>query len=92
MVVSLTDITETKQQADTLQSIFDNFPGGIVHYDETLRLASSNEQFRRLLNYSEKMIADRPYLYDFFRYNAQRGDYGEGDPESLALERYRNTI
>ena len=66
MVVSLTDITETKQQADTLQSIFDNFPGGIVHYDETLRLASSNEQFRRLLNYSEEMIADRPYLYDFF--------------------------
>ncbi|NNC27646.1 hypothetical protein HKX42_12265, partial [Salinisphaera sp. USBA-960] len=39
VVVSLTDITETKQQADTLQSIFDNFPGGIVHYDETLRLA-----------------------------------------------------
>jgi len=89
VVVSLTDITETKQQSDTLQSIFDNFPGGIVHYDETLRLASSNEEFRRLLNYSEDLIAGRPYLYDFFRLNAQRGDYGPGDPETLALERFR---
>jgi diguanylate cyclase (GGDEF)-like protein/PAS domain S-box-containing protein len=89
VVVSLTDITETKQQADTLQTIFDNFPGGIVHYDETLRLASSNEEFRRLLDYSEEMIADRPYLYDFFRHNAKRGDYGPGDPEALALERFK---
>jgi len=88
VVVSLTDITETKQQADTLQSIFDNFPGGIVHYDETLRLASSNEEFRRLLNYSEDLIAGRPYLYDFFRLNAKRGDYGPGDPETLAQERF----
>ncbi|MHA7775057.1 PAS-domain containing protein [Roseibium sp. M-1] len=89
VVVSLTDITETKQQADTLQTIFDNFPGGIVHYDETLRLASSNEEFRRLLNYPEELIAGRPYLYDFFRLNAKRGDYGSGDPEALALERFK---
>lgn len=90
VVVSLTDITETKQQADTLQSIFDNFPGGIVYYDETHRLASSNEQFRQLLNYPKELIDGRPYLYDFFRYNAKRGDYGPGDPETLALERFRH--
>jgi len=89
VVVSLTDITETKQQADTLQSIFDNFPGGIVHYDETLRLASSNDEFRRLLEYPEELIDGHPYLYDFFVYNAKRGDYGPGDPEALALQRYR---
>ena len=52
VVVSLTDITETKQQADKLQTIFDNFPGGIVHYDETMRLASCNEEFKRLLDFS----------------------------------------
>ncbi|MEE4014012.1 PAS-domain containing protein [Roseibium sp. FZY0029] len=89
VVVSLTDITETKQQSDTLQSIFDNFPGGIVHYDDSLRLASSNEQFRVLLDFPEDLIKRRPHLYDFFHYNAQRGDYGPGDPETLALERYR---
>lgn len=90
VVVSLTDITETKQQADKLQTIFDNFPGGIVHYDETLRLASCNEEFKRLLDFPDELIQDKPSLYDFLRFNAQRGDYGTGDPEALALERYRN--
>jgi len=89
VVVSLTDITETKRQADTLQSIFDNFPGGIAHYNESLRLASSNEEFRRLLDFPEELIACEPCLYDFFRYNAKRGDYGPGDPDELALKRYR---
>ncbi|MCK7613418.1 PAS-domain containing protein [Roseibium sediminicola] len=89
VVVSLADITETKQQADTLQSIFDNFPGGIVHYDETLRLASSNAEFCKLLNYPEDLINGKPYLFDFFCYNAERGDYGPGDPKELALQRYR---
>lgn len=89
VVVSMTDITETKQQADTLQTIFDNFPGGIVHYDETLRLASSNEKFGELLNYPKDLVDGGPYLFDFFRFNAQRGDYGPGDPDELALKRYR---
>ena len=35
-------------------------------------------------------IQDKPSLYDFLRFNAQRGDYGTGNPEALALERYRN--
>ena len=89
VVVSLTDITETKQQADKLQTIFDNFPGGIVHYDETLRLSSSNEEFKRLFDFPDELIESKPYLYDFFLYNAQRGHYGPGDPDTLALERYR---
>ncbi|TYC79984.1 diguanylate cyclase [Stappia sp. BW2] len=89
VVVSLTDITEAKQQADTLQSIFDNFPGGIVHYDEAYRLASSNEQFLTLLDYPQDLIDRKPSLYDFFHYNAERGDYGPGDPETLAMERYK---
>jgi len=88
VVVSLTDITETKQQSDTLQSIFDNFPGGIVYYDASLRLEACNEEFRRLLNFPQELIDSKPYLFDFFRYNARRGDYGVGDPEQLALERY----
>ncbi len=89
VVVSLTDITETKQQADTLQTIFENFPGGIVHYDENLRVASANEEFRRLLDYPEDFVAGKPYLYDFFRFNAKRGDYGPGDPDDLAQKRYK---
>eukprot|EP00903_Cladosiphon_okamuranus_P000867 g865.t1 len=92
VVVSMTDITETKQQADTLQSIFDNFPGGIVHYDETLRMVSSNLKFEEILGYPKELIERKPNLIDFFRFNAERGDYGPGDPDELALERYRDYI
>jgi diguanylate cyclase (GGDEF)-like protein/PAS domain S-box-containing protein len=89
VVVSLTDITATKQQADTLQSIFDNFPGGIVHYDDSLHVLSSNDEFRRLLGYPKDLIDSRPHILDFFRYNAERGDYGPGDPDELAQARFR---
>ncbi|MEM5581536.1 PAS-domain containing protein [Roseibium sp. AS2] len=88
VVVSLTDITETKQQADTLQTIFDHFPGGIAYYGKDLRLESSNDEFRRLLDVSQEFTDGRPALYDFFTHNAKRGDYGPGDIDALAQERY----
>ncbi len=88
IVVSLTDITESKQQSNTLQAIFENFPGGIVHYDENLRLSSSNTEFGRLLNYPSEFIDSRPHLFDFLLYNARRGDYGPGDPDELARDRF----
>ena len=38
VVLSLPDITSDKRQADTLQAFFDNFPGGLVHYNSQLQL------------------------------------------------------
>ncbi|WP_428674062.1 PAS-domain containing protein [Roseibium sp.] len=87
IVVSLTDITETKQQAETLQVLFDNFPGGFAHYDENLRLASCNSEFVRLLNYPQSFVDGKPTLFQAIRYNAVRGDYGPGDPDKIAKER-----
>ncbi len=87
VVVSLTDITETKRQADALQVIFDNFPGGVVHYDENLNLSSCNEEYTRLLEYPADLGAKGIGLIDVLTINAERGDYGPGDPEQLAKER-----
>ncbi|MEM8704179.1 MAG: GAF domain-containing protein, partial [Pseudomonadota bacterium] len=50
VVLSLTDITSDRRQADTLQAFFDNFPGGLVHYNSQLQLTYWNEEFERLLN------------------------------------------
>lgn len=87
VVVSMTDITETKQHADTLQSIFDNFPGGIAYYDKNLRLESNNDEFRRLLDFPKEFLEGHPLLFDCFLHIAKRGDYGPGDPEALARDR-----
>jgi len=87
VVVSLADITETKQQSETLQAIFDNFPGGLVHYDNQRRLASWNTEFEQILKLPKSFLETKPLLLDVIRYLAERGDYGPGDPEEIALDR-----
>ncbi|CTQ54551.1 putative diguanylate cyclase AdrA [Roseibium album] len=89
VVVSMADITDSKEQADTLQALFDNFPGGFAHYDETFQLASSNAEFSRVLNYPQDLIDQKLHLLDYLKFNAERGDYGEGDPEALALDIFK---
>ncbi|WP_422384764.1 PAS-domain containing protein [Roseibium album] len=87
VVVSLTDITKVKQQSDTLQGFFDNFPGGLVHYNTQLQLTFWNEEFARLLNLPHDFLDQRPNLRQVIRYLADRGDYGPGDPALIAGER-----
>jgi len=87
VVVSLTDVTKTKVQADTLQVIFDNFPGGVVHYDENLNFVSCNDEFQRLLDVPDHFIEHGYNLEDYFRYNAERGEYGPGDQEEHVRQR-----
>ncbi|MEP2705606.1 MAG: PAS-domain containing protein [Roseibium sp.] len=88
IVVSLTDITETKQQADTLQVIFDNFPGAVAHFDAHFQLAGCNQDYGTLLGYPDEFITQKLHILDYLKFSAERGDYGEGEPEQLALERF----
>ncbi|WP_299809268.1 PAS-domain containing protein [uncultured Roseibium sp.] len=89
IVVSLTDVTETRHQAETLQAIFDNFPGGFAHYDENNKLASNNAEFQRLLDYPQDMIDRKAHLLEFLKFSADKGDLGPGTPEKLAKERFK---
>ena len=91
VVLSLTDITSDRRQADTLQAFFDNFPGGLVHYNSQLQLTYWNEEFERLLNMPRMFLEQRPNLKQVIHFLANRGDYGPGDPDEIAadrLERY----
>lgn len=87
VVVSLTDITKVKQQAETLQVFFDNFPGGLVHYDAQLQLTFWNEEFARLLDLPLSFLQQLPSLQQVIGYLADRGDYGPGDPVQITRER-----
>lgn len=91
VVVSLTDITETKRQSDALQVIFDNIPGGIAHYDEKYRLTSCNRQFGNLLQISDDLLDQKLFLIDYLRLVAARGDFGEGDPDEIAQQQFRKS-
>ncbi|QDG74666.1 PAS-domain containing protein [Labrenzia sp. PHM005] len=88
VVVSLTNMTETKVQADTLQVIFDNFPGGVVHYDEHFQLASCNSAYGELLGYPQELVDRKLHILDYLKFTAEKGNFGPGDPEQLALEKF----
>ena len=53
-----TDITPIREQADTLQVMIDNFPGGIALIDRDFRLAASNKLYRTLLDMPESLFSD----------------------------------
>jgi len=93
-VTTYTDISESKaaeaalrRQHDLLDSVVANFPGGLSLFDEELRLAIHNAQFRSLLEFPDELFAEaNPPFERFIAYNAARGEYGPGDPEVLARE------
>ncbi|MBK7425359.1 MAG: PAS-domain containing protein [Propionivibrio sp.] len=93
-VTTYTDITEQKGNEEKLQrqnhvlsTIIENFPGAVSVFGADLRLVASNDQFKELLELPN-VLFDKPELYfeDLIRYNANRGEYGPGDPEQQVAE------
>lgn len=90
----ITDITERKNAEESLlqknlslNAIIENFPGGISLFDAELRLVAYNEQFKKMLGFPDSLF-EKPNLCfeDVIRYNAQRGEYGPGDPEQQVAD------
>ncbi|MBK6568184.1 PAS-domain containing protein [Candidatus Aalborgicola defluviihabitans] len=100
-VTTYTDITERKQtedqltrQRDVMKTVIDNFPGAISLFDADLRMAACNAQFKTLLELPAQLF-EKPDVHfeDLIRFNAQRGEYGPGDVETLtaaSMARARN--
>lgn len=93
-VTTYTDITEQKsseallqRQNHVLSTIIENFPGAVSVFGADLRLVASNDQFRELLELPD-VLFDKPELHfeEIIRYNANRGEYGPGDPEQQVAE------
>jgi diguanylate cyclase (GGDEF)-like protein len=87
-VTSYTDITEQKsderelrRQSDVFQTLVDNIPGGVTLFGPDLRLLAYNKEYARLLDFPDELFEDNPTLERFFRFNAARGEYGQGDAD-----------
>ncbi|MBI3229753.1 MAG: PAS-domain containing protein [Burkholderiales bacterium] len=66
-----------------LQSLLDNFPGAVSLIDSQLRFVVWNKELLRMLDFDEQLFpADNPpFLPDLYRYNLERGEYGNVDKE-----------
>jgi diguanylate cyclase (GGDEF)-like protein len=100
-VTIYTDITEQKRteeqltrQRDVMQTIVDNFPGGISLCDPDLRFTTYNAQFLELLDFPPSLFENGgAHFEELARFNTSRGEYGPGDMEeqvSALLARARN--
>jgi diguanylate cyclase (GGDEF)-like protein len=80
--------TRLQQKSDMLQTMVDNFPGGVSVANAELQMVAFNDQFKTLLDLSDDLL-NRPVLMfeDLIRYNAERGDYGPGDVQAIVAER-----
>jgi PAS domain S-box-containing protein len=87
-----TDITPIRQQAQTLQAMIDNFPGGIAPVNRDGRLVS-NGLYRTLLDLPEELFAGGPPMLEtLVRFRPKRGDYGTALPVEEAIVHRLKTL
>lgn len=71
-----------------LEAVVDNFPGGLLLFDRSLRLVFCNQRQRQMLDYPDSLFADGPpTLEQMFWFNALRGEYGAGNPAEQVAHR-----
>jgi len=72
-----------QQRYDMLRAGLDQLDQGFTIFDAGLRMVSWNRAFLRLLDFPEEMAYVGAPFESFIRYNAERGEYGPGDPATL---------
>ncbi|NVK18726.1 MAG: PAS-domain containing protein [Methylocystaceae bacterium] len=98
-VTTYTDITErkkaeeeAKRNATYLQALLQNLDQGVTVIDENLNIIFWNKAFFTLLEFPEHLIKPVMSYEDLLRFNAERGEYGPGDPEQQVKMRLQASL
>ncbi|HAF53697.1 MAG TPA: hybrid sensor histidine kinase/response regulator [Thauera sp.] len=78
---------EQRRRYDLLLAGLDLLDQAIAVFDATPKLVTWNKAMLRLLDFPESMVRVGTPFEDFARFNAERGEYGPGDVETLVRER-----
>jgi PAS domain-containing protein len=60
---------------------------GFAIFDRNLKLVANNKAFAELRGYPATLCKPGTDIIEFYRFNAERGDYGPGDAEAQAISR-----
>ena len=78
---------DEKRRYDLLLAGLDLLDQGLAVFDSAPQLVAWNKAFLRLLDFPETMVRVGTPFEHFVRYNAERGEYGEGEYESQVAAR-----
>lgn len=90
-ITTYTDITARKVAEETnrhqqalIESIINHLPCGISVFDAQQVLVYHNDELLRLLDLPLRLLENGPLTLEaIFRFNAERGEYGPGDVDTL---------
>ena len=72
---------ELEKQASLLETTLDTISQGVVAFDDELRILAFNPRYKDLLCLPDDLVAPGTHISEYFRFNAERGEYGPGDVE-----------
>lgn len=76
-----------RRYRDMLEAGLDMLEQGVTVFDADLRLVTWNKTFLHLLDFPDHLAQPGASFENFIRYNAERGEYGSGDPEAQIAKR-----
>ncbi|MBT4045116.1 MAG: PAS domain S-box protein, partial [Rhodospirillaceae bacterium] len=74
-------------EQDILGSVLDHIGQGVSMFDASQCLVTWNQKFEDIMEYPPGTVRVGASMLELTLFNANRGDYGEGDPERLAHDR-----
>ena len=90
MIVPVARLSDDRyKRYESLQAALDLIDQGFTLIDRDLRFVAWNKTFLRLLDFPMEMGYVGAPFESFIRYNAERSDYGPGDPQAHVDERMR---
>ncbi len=88
MIVPVARLSDDRyKRYESLQAALDLIDQGFTLIDRDLRFVAWNKTFLRLLDFPMEMGYVGAPFESFIRYNAERADYGPGDPQGYVEER-----
>lgn len=79
--------SDTHKLEQVLTNVMNNIAQGVVMFDSTKKLVVWNDQYKNILQFPDEILkAGRPN-WDLANFLAKRGDFGDGDPDTLTEER-----
>ncbi len=88
-VVAVLDETgqELRFNREILSATLENISAGVSVVDRDMRLVAWNRRYQQMFGYPEGMLYVGRPVADLIRWNAERGELGDGEPEEQVRKR-----